>query len=88
MRKYLLPESGQFYKANLHCHSNISDGILSVEKLKEIYKTQGYSVLAYTDHNVFLPHHDLTDESFLTLSGFEIQTAVALSPSLPGQAKL
>ncbi len=26
MRKYLLPETGSFYKANLHCHTNLSDG--------------------------------------------------------------
>ena len=26
MRKYLLPEKGTFYKANLHCHATFSDG--------------------------------------------------------------
>ncbi len=26
MKKYLLPEGGSFYKANLHCHSTYSDG--------------------------------------------------------------
>ena len=26
MKKYLLPQNGQFYKANLHCHTNFSDG--------------------------------------------------------------
>ena len=35
MRKYLLPEEGHFYKANLHCHSNISDGSLTPEQIKE-----------------------------------------------------
>ena len=25
MKIYLLPESGNFYKANLHCHSTVSD---------------------------------------------------------------
>ena len=37
MRKYLLPESGNFYKANLHCHSIVSDGKLSPAELKKIY---------------------------------------------------
>ncbi len=73
MRKYLLPEKGNIYKANLHCHSNISDGRLSPEELKKAYKEQGYSILAYTDHDVFVPHHDLTDEDFLALAGFELQ---------------
>lgn len=73
MKKYLLPKSGTFYKANLHCHSNISDGILSPQELKDLYKSQGYAILAYTDHDIFLPHHELTDESFLALAGFEAQ---------------
>jgi len=73
MRTYLLPKDGNFYKANLHCHSNISDGILSPEELKTLYKSHGYAVLAYTDHDIFLPHHDLSDENFLALAGFELQ---------------
>ena len=35
MRKYLLPENGNFYKANLHCHSTVSDGTLTPEEMKE-----------------------------------------------------
>lgn len=52
MKKYLLPKSGSFYKANLHCHSTVSDGKLTPEELKKIYKEKGYSVIAYTDHDV------------------------------------
>ena len=26
MKKYLLPREGKFYKANMHCHTVISDG--------------------------------------------------------------
>ena len=33
MKKYLLPENGQFYKANLHCHSTVSDGHLTPEEM-------------------------------------------------------
>ena len=73
MKKYLLPQNGNFYKANLHCHSTLSDGKLSPEELKERYKNQGYSVLAYTDHDLFIPHHELTDEGFLALAGFEAE---------------
>ena len=72
MRKYLLPEGGSFYKANLHCHSTFSDGVLTPEQIKKIYKAKGYSVVAYTDHNIFLPHPELCDESFIALNGFEI----------------
>ena len=26
MKKYLLPNMGNYYKANMHCHSTCSDG--------------------------------------------------------------
>ena len=34
MKKYLLQENGNFYKANLHCHSIVSDGAFTPEELK------------------------------------------------------
>ncbi len=73
MKKYLLPENGNFYKANLHCHSTISDGKLTVEEIKEEYLGRGYSVVAFTDHDIFLTHNDLTDDKFLALNGFEAE---------------
>ncbi len=72
MRKYLLPEKGNFYKANLHCHTNISDGRLSPEEVKATYMDLGYSVVAYTDHNILVPHNELTDETFVALNGVEL----------------
>ena len=71
MRKYLLPENGNLYRANLHAHSNISDGALSPEQMKQLYVSHGYSVIAFTDHRVHIKHDDLTDDSFLALSGVE-----------------
>lgn len=73
MKKYLLPKDGQFYKANLHCHSTVSDGSLSPEKIKEIYKEKGYSIIAYTDHDVLISHSELADETFLPLNGYEME---------------
>lgn len=72
MRKYLLPEKGQLYKANLHCHTTISDGMKTPEEIKDLYMKKGYSIVAFTDHNAFIPHNDLTDEQFLALNGMEI----------------
>ena len=77
MRKYLLPKDGQFYKANLHCHSTISDGKLTPEQIKDAYKAKGYSVVAYTDHDIMIPHDDLNDENFLALHGYEMETGEA-----------
>jgi hypothetical protein len=71
VRKYLLGAKGKFYKANLHVHTTISDGALTPEQAKEAYKKQGYSILAYTDHEILVPHNDLTDEGFLAITSYE-----------------
>ncbi len=71
MRKYLLPDKKQ-YKANMHCHSTLSDGRLTVEQLKDAYKSHGYSILAYSDHNKLIPHNDLRDDAFLPITSIEI----------------
>ncbi len=73
MRKYLLSENGSFYKANLHCHSTYSDGSLTPEELKELYKANGYSIIAYTDHDIMIDHSDLADDKFLPLMGYEME---------------
>ena len=67
MRKYLLPKDGNFYKANLHCHTTVSDGLWTPEETKKNYMEQGYSIVAFTDHDVMIPHPELEDESFLPL---------------------
>lgn len=72
MRKYLISQEGQFYKANLHSHSTISDGKLTPEQMKEYYQKHGYSIIAFTDHDIFIPHQELTDENFLAINGYEI----------------
>lgn len=72
MKHYLLPPDGQFYKANMHCHSVLSDGRLTVEQLKEIYKRHGYSIVAFTDHNLLFDHSDLNDDSFMAITGYEM----------------
>lgn len=71
MKQYLLPENGKFYKANLHSHSTVSDGAFTPEQLKEHYKAHGYSILAYTDHELLVDHSELDDDEFLTLTSFE-----------------
>ena len=73
MRKYLLPKDGNFYKANLHCHTTVSDGRLTPEEVKNAYKAEGYSVIAYTDHDVLIPHPELCDDEFLALNSYEVE---------------
>lgn len=71
MKKYLLPKCGEFYKANMHCHSTLSDGRLTAETLKNEYLKRGYSIIAYTDHDKFITHNDLSDDGFLALNSYE-----------------
>lgn len=66
----LLPESG-YYKANLHCHTTISDGELTPEEIKKAYREQGYSIVAFTDHHQYRWHRELDDENFLALAAYE-----------------
>ena len=72
MKKYLLPENCNFYKANLHSHTNWSDGYISPEEMKKIYKDNGYSIISFTDHNGLFSHNELDEDDFLTIPGFEI----------------
>ena len=72
MKKYLLPENGTFYKANLHCHTVLSDGRLTPEQVRELYMSRGYSIVAFTDHNAMLPHPELRLPDFLPLTGYEL----------------
>lgn len=85
MKKYLLPASGNFYKANLHCHTTVSDGSMTPEEVKAHYMARGYSIIAFTDHDVFLDHSDLAEEGFLPLNGFEAE--VTEKNDLPGERR-
>ena len=74
MKTYLLPKEGNFYKANLHCHTTVSDGKRTPEEIKELYMRNGYSIVAYTDHEVLIPQHEkLSDEHFLALNAHELE---------------
>ncbi len=73
MKKHLLPQKGNFYKANMHCHSNLSDGLYSPAELKEFYKSHGYSVLSITDHEGLFYHQELNDSDFITIPGMELE---------------
>ena len=72
MRKYLLPEVGKFYKANLHSHSTLSDGSFTVAELKDEYKKRGYSILATSDHDALHSNYSLSEPDFLILTAYEI----------------
>lgn len=67
---YIAPGAAQ-YRANLHSHSNLSDGSLTPEELVKVYREKGYSVLAITDHEAPYDHTALSGPDFLLLTGYE-----------------
>lgn len=80
MKKVLIDENIKYYRANLHCHSTISDGRKTVEDLKRDYMARGYSVIAFTDHDVYVNHDDLTDENFIALNSYELDVDESEAP--------
>jgi hypothetical protein len=75
MKQYLLPESGSFYKVNMHSHSNLSDGRQTPEELKEAYKALGYSAIAFTEHGHLHNLSHLTDDDFVAIVSYEMDLA-------------
>lgn len=59
------------YKANLHCHSTLSDGALEPAQLVAAYKEHGYQILAITDHEATYDHTAFSTSDFLMLTGYE-----------------
>ena len=82
MKKSLFPK-GKFYKANLHNHTVLSDGHETPEEIRDIYKAQGYQIVAYTDHDIMISHSDLNEKDFLALTSFEYEFTEELEPQLP-----
>ena len=66
-KRYVLPKEGSFYKANLHCHTVLSDGSLTAEEVKKAYMEHGYSIIAFTDHRKYAGIMNWTRKIFLVL---------------------
>lgn len=64
-------ENKKKYKANLHSHSTRSDGLLTREEMVQAYREQGYSILAFTDHELYTNTEAFDREDFIVLPGIE-----------------
>ena len=71
MKKYLIDPKQHWCKANLHCHTLLSDGCLTPEEIKERYMAHGYDVVAFSDHEILHDNSRLTDEHFVALTAVE-----------------
>lgn len=83
----LLNSNGKFYKANLHCHTIVSDGGMTPEQVKDYYQKHGYSIVAFTDHNKFVLHDDLKDANFLPIAGFEADFHILTKEGVPSRLR-
>ncbi|MCK4626313.1 MAG: CehA/McbA family metallohydrolase [Phycisphaerae bacterium] len=71
---------GNWYKADLHAHTTVSDGQLSPADRVEQYRRAGYDVLALTDHVATNDVQSLTDERMLVVGGMEYHPVCPTHP--------
>lgn len=81
MKIYLINPNKLWCKANLHCHTNFSDGFYSPQDIKRLYMEQGYQIVAYTDHEVIFDHSYLTDENFVAITSVEYSLSDPINPA-------
>jgi histidinol phosphatase-like PHP family hydrolase len=74
-------ETGRFFRGNLHCHSNRSDGLVDPEEVVGAYREAGYHFICLSDHFEaeygwqITDTRPLRDESFTTIVGAELSSA-------------
>lgn len=78
----LLRANGPFFKANLHCHTVLSDGNMTAQQVRDWYMEHGYSIVAFTDHSKYATYPELISENFLPIPGFEA-AFTCLDPNNP-----
>ena len=86
MKRYLFFNDKNIYKANLHCHTIFSDGKCFPKEIKELYKSKGYSIVAFTDHCILKPQFHLNDEEFLAINACEMDITQN-PPDMPWEKK-
>ncbi len=67
-----LDRTGRFYRGTLHIHTTVSDGELTPEQTKQLYRDHGYDFIAITDHNRYGVYADMNEPDFLMMPGTEI----------------
>ncbi len=64
-------QPGQWFRANFHTHTTLSDGDTGLAERCRQYRDEGYHVLAITDHEKTNDTNGLSDDGFLVISGME-----------------
>jgi hypothetical protein len=87
MPELLARGAGRFFRGNLHCHSDRSDGALSPAQLVRAYREAGYDFVAITDHFEERFGWPVTDTRSLRTADFTTLVGAELSSgdwSAPG----
>lgn len=64
--------SGNWYKGNLHSHTNLTDAVLTPEIDCKSYRMKGYSFLCISDHDLYTDFRsEYSTEDFIVLPGIE-----------------
>ncbi len=88
MRDLLTSGPGSFFRGNLHCHSDRSDGALAPAELARTYREAGYDFVVITDHFEERFGWPVTDTrslrtgDFTTIVGAELSSADWSDPSV------
>lgn len=67
-----LDREGHWYRGTLHIHTTESDGEMTPEQVKQLYRFNGYDFIAITDHNRYGVYAHLNEPDFLIMPGVEI----------------
>lgn len=70
---------GRFWRGNLHCHSDRSDGLCAPEEVAAAYREAGYDFIALSDHFEEQYGWRITDTRDLRASGFTTLVGAELS---------
>ncbi len=79
---------GQFFRGNLHTHSNLSDGCLDPGEVCRRYKAEGYDFISLTDHFIGIYKYPIADtvpfrdEGFTTILGAELHSGAMANGEL------
>ena len=61
----------RYYKAQLHCHSTHSDGVMSPQTVAQEYINRGYEIVFLTDHNYMTESNEYAQPNFLAINAEE-----------------
>lgn len=75
--------SGQDRKAQLHCHTDASDGKYPPQAVVELYRSLGFSFVALTDHDVVTEAAGLADPEVCVVAGVEVTVPRPVRPLGP-----